>query len=110
MVDSIRPDRFELDLVFEIMLKHGIDLCDLVVPIEIDDGKSTVTAYAIGAPESAHFSMVCMDKNVTVEHAEQMAEYVPGQIVFSDKSFDDSIILANVDLALKDKGVDILLI
>ena len=110
MVDSIRPDRTDLDLVFEVMIKHGIDLCQSVTPMEFDDGISKITAYAIGNPSSDHFFMVCMDKNVTVEHAEEMAEYEPGQIVFSDKSFNDSIVLANVDLALKDKGVDILLI
>lgn len=115
MVDSVKPDRTELDIVFEIMAKHGVDLCETVMPLEfkleLDDGNSTITAYAIAITEDGTpLFMVCLSHGVTTEHAELMAEYEPGLIVFGDKSFADSIVLANVDHALKNLGVDILLI
>ena len=103
MIDSVKPDRTNLDLAFEVLLKLGNDLCEPVMSIEFDN----VTAYAIGA--ECRF-MVCLDEGITVEHAEQMAEYAPGIIVFGDKCFEDTTALANVDLALKDMGIDIQII
>ena len=44
MIDNVKPDRFDLDMVYEIMLKMGIPLDWSVEKVEIN-GK---TAYAIG--------------------------------------------------------------
>jgi len=103
MVDSVKPDRTNLDMVYEILLKLGNDLNEAVIPMEFDN----VKAYAIGAD---CLFMICLDEGMTVEIAEQMAEYTPGIIVFADKCFADTTALANVDLALRDLGVDIQII
>jgi len=103
MIDCVKPDRTDLDMVYEVLIKLGNDLCESVTPIEIDG----VTAYAM---RDDCLFMVCLDKGVTVEIAEQLAEYAPGLIVFGDKCFEDTTTLANVDLALKDMGIDIQII
>lgn len=104
--DSIKPDRTDLDLVYEVMLKLGIPLDYKVIPIEINDKK----AYSIGED---CLVLVCVDygkDGITPDDVKAMCEYVPAQIVSTEKAFKDDSALKNVYYILKNNNIEIKLL
>ena len=101
-LDVLVPDRSDVDVVYEVMLKLGQDLCEPIRVIELD-GKRKV--YAIG--KDTNF-IICLAPHITAEDAEKMAQYAPKKIVFAEQCFDGSTTdKSNVRLTLKDKGIEI---
>lgn len=104
--NSIKSDRTELDVVYEVMLKLGIPLDYKVIPIEINDKK----AYSIGED---CLVLVCLDygkDGITPEDIEAMCEFVPAKIVSSEQAFKDDTALSNAHYILKDKGIEMKLL
>ena len=104
--NSIKSDRTELDVVYEVMLKLGIPLDYKVIPIEINDKK----AYSIGED---CLVLVCLDygkDGITPEDIEAMCELVPAKIVSSEQAFKDDTALSNAHYILKDKGIEMKLL
>lgn len=104
--NSIKSDRTDLDVVYEVMLKLGIPLDYKVIPIEINDKK----AYSIGED---CLVLVCLDygkDGITPEDIEAMCEFVPAKIVSSEQAFKDDTALSNAHYILKDKGIEMKLL
>ncbi len=110
-VDNIKPDRTSEELLYEILLKYGLDL---TLPIEEKtiEGK---TVYNIGFGAL----VVCLDDNITIEVVEAIAEFVKEQVVydeekkkrharvvFKDKSFADTNVKTNAIQVLKQFDID----
>jgi adenine-specific DNA-methyltransferase len=110
-VDNIKSDRTSEDLLYEILLKYGLDL---TLPIEelTIEGK---TVYNIGFGAF----VVCLDDNITITVVEAIAEFIKEQVVydeekkkrharvvFKDKSFADTNIKTNAIQVLKQFDVD----
>jgi adenine-specific DNA-methyltransferase len=105
MLDIIKPDRSNIDVVYEVMLKLGQQPTQPIIPIELSSGR---TVYGVGTGEGAEVKfIVCLVHGITPEDAEEMAKYAPGRIIFSDSCFDNSEQKSNVRLTLKDKGIAI---
>ncbi|MDR0307201.1 MAG: site-specific DNA-methyltransferase [Chitinispirillales bacterium] len=102
MLDIIKPDRSNMDVVYEVMLKLGQELSTPIMPININ-GK---TVYGVSVGEEMKF-IVCLAQSVTPEDAEAMAKYAPGRIIFADACFENSEQKSNVRLTLRDKGIGI---
>lgn len=100
MLDIIKDDRSNLDVVYEVMLKLGQGLCEDITELDIN-GK---TVYGVGADVTF---MVCLAEHITPEDAEAMAEYAPGRIIFSEQCFDNTTDKSNVKLTLRDRGINI---
>lgn len=101
---SIKPDRSAEDVLYEILLKYGIEL---TVPVE----QQTVAGkqvYVVGAGAL----LVCLDDNITTEVVEGIAtlkhELDPEttQVVFKDAGFADSVVKTNAIQILKQAGID----
>ena len=104
--ETIKPDRNDLDVVYEVMLKMGIPLDYKVIPTEINDKK----AYSIGED---CLVLVCLDygkDGITPEDIEAMCEFVPAKIVSSEQAFKDDTALSNAHYILKDKGIEMKLL
>jgi len=102
MLDIIKPDRSELDIVYEIMLKLGQELTKPVIPLDIN-GK---TVYGVGTGNGNEVKfIICFAPGITPEDAESMAEYAPGRIIFANACFSNTEEKTNVKLTLKDKGI-----
>ena len=101
MLDLLKPDRTDEDVVYEVMLKLGQDLCEPITPIPLDEGRQV---YGVGADVKF---IVCLAPNITIEDASLMAQYAPGRIVFADQCFENSEAKSNVKLTLRDKGITI---
>jgi adenine-specific DNA-methyltransferase len=99
-LDILKRDRSPEDVIFEVMLKLGQDLCETITPLEVN-GK---TVYAVG--EEVTF-IVCLAEDIQAEDAEAMAAYAPGRIIFADRCFTTTEQKSNVRLTLKDKGITI---
>ncbi|GHU94892.1 site-specific DNA-methyltransferase [Clostridia bacterium] len=99
-IDILKDDRSDADVVYEVMLKLGQDLCEPILPLDIN-GK---TVYGVCA--DVKFA-VCLAQHFTPEDAEALAEYAPGRVIFADQCFDNSTDKSNVKLTLRDKGITI---
>ena len=103
MTHRVKPDRSDLDMVFEVMLKLGVPLDFPVTEVSVN-GK---TAYSVGED---CLLLVCLSPDVQPEDVEQMAEYAPAKAVISRDSFADDTAMANAWYILRDRGVDLKLV
>ncbi|RLA84512.1 MAG: site-specific DNA-methyltransferase [Epsilonproteobacteria bacterium] len=103
-VENIKSDRTSEDLLYEILLKYGLDL---TLPIEekiINDKKVFVIGF--GA------LVVCLDDEITIEVVEKIAELKEEyetetmRVVFKDSSFKDAVVKTNAIQVLKQFGID----
>lgn len=104
--ETIKTDRSDLDVVYEVMLKMGIPLDYKVIPTKINDKK----AYSIG---DDCLVLVCLDygkDGITPEDIKEMCELVPTKIVSSEQAFKDSSGLSNAYYILKDKDIEMKLL
>jgi adenine-specific DNA-methyltransferase len=102
--ESIKSDRSPEDVLYEILLKYGIEL---TAPVEqrIVHGKQV---FVVGAGAL----IVCLDDNITAEVVEGIAELKQEldpettQVVFKDAGFADSVVKTNAIQILKQAGID----
>jgi adenine-specific DNA-methyltransferase len=108
-VDHLKTDRTESDILFELLLKLGLDL---TVPIE----KKTIAGqdvHSIGAGTL----LVCLSKNIIAKEVEPLAlgiaEWHKTQapagestIVFRDSAFADDVAKTNLTAILQQHGLE----
>ena len=107
-IDHIKPDRSEEDILYEILLKLGLDLC---VPIETRNivGKSI---RSIGAGTL----ITCLDERIFQKEVESLAhgiaewhdEIAPAgdsTVVFRDSAFEDDVAKTNLAAILEQRGL-----
>jgi len=100
MVHRVKPDRSDLDMVFEVMLKLGVPPTYAVTPVTIN-GR---TAYSVGED---CLLLVCLAPDIRPEDVEQMAEYAPAKAILSRESFADDTAMSNAYYILRDRGVEL---
>ena len=102
--DNFLPDRTEQDVLYEIMLKMGLDL---TCQIE-EEQAAGETVYIIGGGAL----MICLGRNITTAVAEVVVklheEYESElwQVVFRDTGFASDMDKTNVKETLKTAGLD----
>ena len=95
-------DRSELDILFEIMLKNGLDLTYPVT--EISEGNHKIYDVAAGN------LFVCLNDNINRDVAQKIAELrkeygiETSQVVFKDSGFEDDMEKLNCYEILKEAG------
>lgn len=102
MIDSIKGDRTDMDVVYEVMLKMGVPLDTAVQYIEID-GK---IVYIVGD----FLLMIALYDDITAEDIEQMTAYAPAKIVCAEQGFADDTALSNAHYILRDKQIELKLV
>jgi len=106
--EHLRPDRSDLDLIVELLLKRGLDLC---VPIE-EKAIAGKKVHSIGAGSL----IVCLDKKITHADGEALAlgiaawhkEIAPAgetAVIFRDDAFADDVVKTNVAAILDQRGL-----
>jgi adenine-specific DNA-methyltransferase len=102
-VDNIKSDRTEEDILFELLLKHGLDLTTPIDEIEIDGKK----IFNIGAGTL----YICLANGVDIAIAESILEEHKNlesprvSIIFKDTGFINDIEKTNVIQTLKVAGI-----
>ena len=94
MIDTVKHDRTDMDVVYEVMLKMGIPLDVEVQYMEIGD----------------FILMICLAKDITAEDIENMAQYPPAKIICAEAGFADDSALSNAHYILKDRSIELKLV
>jgi len=103
-VENIKNDRSEADVLYELLLKYGLDLA---VPIEERkiEGK---TVYIIGVGAL----VVCLSRQISLQVVDGIAalkdELKPEvmRVVFKDLGFADDVVKTNAVQILRQAGID----
>lgn len=107
-MQHLLPDRSKLDLLYEIVLKLGIDPC---VPIESRvSGKNTI--YSVGAGTL----FACLEPAIAIEDVEGIAHTIvqwrddlnlaaSPTCIFVDSAFDDDVAKLNLTAILEQQGL-----
>ena len=108
-VDHIKSDRSEQDILYEMLLRLGLDLC---VPIETRNiaGKPV---HSIGAGRL----IACLDETIASDDVEILAlgivgwyeELAPDEdttVIFRDSAFTDDVAKANLTAILEQRGLE----
>ena len=103
MIHRVKPERTDLDMIYEIMLKLGVPLTYSVAPFSINNK----AVYGVGED---CLLLVCLAENVRPEDVEQMTEYAPAKIIISRDSFADDTAMANAYYILRDHGIELKLV
>ena len=107
-IDHIRPGRTEQDILYELLLKLGLDLC---VPIETQ-AIADKTVHSVGGGTL----IACLDESIASEDAEPLAAGIADwhagfehdgdtTVIFRDSAFADDIAKTNVVAILKQRGL-----
>ncbi|KAE9627142.1 site-specific DNA-methyltransferase [Aeromonas veronii] len=102
--ESVKAKRTAEDVLYEILLKYGIELTESVEQQTIK-GKQV---FVVGAGAL----LVCLDDDITSEVVEGIAELKQEldpettQVVFKDAGFADSVVKTNAIQILKQAGID----
>ncbi|GAA5818628.1 MAG: site-specific DNA-methyltransferase [Methanobrevibacter sp. CfCl-M3] len=103
-VDNIKDDRTEFDLLYEIMLKYGIDL---TLPIkEYDIANKKIYSVGFGA------LLICLDDEITSEIATEIIKLKNDlspettRVVFKDNGFKSDSDKTNIKESLKTNNID----
>ena len=103
MVHRVKTDRTDMDMVFEVMLKLGVQPTAVVEKKDVN-GK---IVYTVG---NDSLLLICLAENVKPEDVEAMAEFAPGKIVISRDSFADDTAMANAHYILRDRKIELKLV
>ena len=88
--DVVKPDRSELDIVFEMMLKWGLEL---TLPVE----KTEASGYPIWSVACDEL-ICCMAEGLTTQALEAIAEMEPRRVLIMDSVLDDTLKLNAVQI------------
>jgi adenine-specific DNA-methyltransferase len=103
-IENIKSDRTEADVLYELLLKYGLDLA---IPIE-ERKIADKTIYIVGAGAL----VVCLADQIGLDVIEGIAaikeEFTPEvmRIVFRDASFEDDVVKINAVQILQQAGID----
>ena len=102
MIDTIKDDRTDMDVVYEIMLKMGVPLDTPVQYIEINNN----IVYIVGD----FLLMIALYENITAEDIDAMSAYAPAKIICAEQGFADDSALSNAHYILRDKQIELKLV
>lgn len=90
MLDVVKPDRSDLDIVFEMMLKWGLEL---TLPVDQSE-MAGYPCYSVAYGEL----VCCLAPGLTVDALEAIAEMEPRRVLMLDRILDDSLKLNAVQI------------
>lgn len=103
MVHRVKPNRTDMDMVCEIMLKLGVPLTNTVDKLDIG-GKAVYTV------NDNSLMLICLAPGLAPEDVEKMADYTPARVVISRDAFVDDTAIANTYYILRDRGIELKLV
>ena len=102
--DAVKDGRSSLDLVYELMLKYGIDLTVPVEEVELNGSKF----YSIGLGSL----IICLSDNITKDLANDIVKYkddlgsLNTRVIFKDSGFESDSVKTNIKEILRTNNVE----
>ena len=103
MLDRVKPDRTDLDMVYEIMLKMGVPLTYSVNELDVQGKK----AYGIG---DDCMLLVCLAEDLPPEVIEELCDYAPAKLIIGKNCLADATAMANAHYICQDKSIELKLV
>ncbi len=104
-VENIKSDRTSEDLMYEILLKYGLDLTLPIEELELAGKK----VYVVGLGSL----VICLDEEIRLDTVEEIAKLKEKydaddlmRVVFRDNGFKDAEVKTNAIQILKQSGID----
>lgn len=98
LVNPLKEGRTQEDVVYEILLKYGVNLTVPIEELEVDDKK----LFDVGMG----YLLICLEKNLDLNAIEEIAKKKPARVVFYDEGFKDDTVRTNAQQILKRYGVE----
>ncbi len=99
MIERVKPDRTDLDMIYEVMLKLGVPLDFPVTKLDVNG----TPAYSVGEDT---LLLVCLAPDLTVETLEHLADHAPAKMILAETSFADDSAMSNAYYTLRDRGIE----
>lgn len=99
MTNPVKEDRKQIDMVYEIMLKNGMDLSLHMQELNINWKK----VFSI----ADNYLIACLEKNIDLETVKEIANLNPKVAVFYDDSFADDRVKINAIQNLEKSEIQI---
>lgn len=96
LINPIKDERSQEDVIYEILLKYGVDLTMPIEEIEIMGSK----VYSVGFG----YLMICLEKDISLDLIEAIGEQKPNRVVLYDNGLDNES-KTNGERILKELGV-----
>ena len=90
LVNVVKDDRSDLDILFEMMLKWGLDLS---LPIE----KIVLCGYSAWSVAKGEL-VCCMEEGLTLDVFEAIGQLAPRRVLILDKVLDDNLKLNAIEI------------
>jgi len=103
MIDRVKPDRSDEDVITEIMLKLGVPLTEEISRQELDGH----TFYTVGRE---NLLLVCLQDQLSTDDLEKLADLAPGTMVLCESALADDSAMSNAHYILKNRGIALKLI
>lgn len=95
--ESVLVDATDEDLLFEILLKSGVELSTEIEQI------ADAVVFAVDEGRL----IVCLEAPVTEELVERVADRSPDRVVFLDRGFESDAARANTTIRLRKSGIEV---
>jgi adenine-specific DNA-methyltransferase len=97
-VEHLRPDRTELDIVYEVLLKSGFTLSETVTT-------ETVAGHTVYSVSDGVF-LICLEHALTLDFIRAVADRKPERVLFLDRGFaSNDQLKANAAQTFKNKNI-----
>ena len=103
MIDRVKPDRSDEDVIAEIMLKLGVPLTEEVSRQELD-------GHTFDTVGRENLLLVCLQDQLSTDDLEKLADLAPGTMVLSESALADDSAMSNAHYILKNRGIALKLI
>jgi adenine-specific DNA-methyltransferase len=98
LTETIKGNRSELDVVYEVMAKMGVPLTYPVHEVTVGTKKT----YSVG---DNNMLLVCLEKGITPEDVEAMCELAPYWLIAAEEAFADDTALSNAHYTVKARNI-----
>ena len=115
MVRRIKPERSDLDMVYEVMLKLGVPLTypvqqKLGVPLTYPVQQLNINGKPVYEVGEDCLLLICLAEFVEPEDVQAMADYAPAKMIMSRDCFTSDTAMANAHYILRDRQIELKLV
>lgn len=97
LINSVKEDRKPLDILYEVLIKLGLDLNSPVEEKEILNKK----IFSVGMG----YLIASFDENIRLDLINEIGKMKPEIVVFLDRSFENDVVKTNAYQRLKKYGI-----